>query len=114
MRDLVKVFKALSDPMRVRILKILEKKKMCVCELTEVLKIGQPSVSHHLKILKDAGLVIDLRNGLWIDYELSKENYNKYAPRILKLISSFLTDDARVIEDVKVAKKVNRNDICNK
>ncbi len=114
MRDLVKVLKALSDPMRVRIVKLLGQKKMCVCELTEVLSIGQPSVSHHLRILKDAGLVVDLRNGLWIDYELSEEKYNKYAPQLLKLISSWLTDDPKILHDKKAAKKVNREEICCK
>ena len=114
MRDLVKVLKALSDPMRIRIVKLLERKKMCVCELTEVLNIGQPSVSHHLRILKDSGLVVDLRNGLWIDYELSEEKYNKYAPQLLDLISSWLTDDPKILDDKKAAKKVNREEICCK
>jgi ArsR family transcriptional regulator len=114
MRDLVKVLKAISDPMRIRIVKLLERKKMCVCELTEVLNIGQPSVSHHLRILKDAGLVVDLRNGLWIDYELSEEKYNKYAPQLLELISSWLTDDPKILDDKKSAKKVNRVSICKR
>ncbi|UCD84621.1 MAG: winged helix-turn-helix transcriptional regulator [Deltaproteobacteria bacterium] len=114
MRDLVKVLKALSDPMRIRIVKLLEKKKMCVCELTEVLNIGQPSVSHHLRILKDAGLVVDLRDGLWIDYELSEEKYNKYASQLLDLISNCLTNDPKILDDLKAAKKVNREEICKR
>ena len=77
MRDIVDVFKALAEPIRIRILKMLEKKRMCVCELTAVLKVKQSSVSHHLKILKNAGFVIDIRDGLWIDYELEKKRLNK-------------------------------------
>jgi len=114
MRDLIKVLKALSNPTRIRIIKLLEKKRMCVCELTEVLKIGQPSVSHHLRILNDAGLVVDLRNGLWMDYELSKEKYNKYAPQLLELASSWLTDDSKILDDIKAAKKVKREEICKR
>ena len=83
MRDLVSVFKALADPTRLRIIKLLEKKSMCVCELTAVLKIKQSSVSHHLKILKDTGLVDDVRSGQWIDYELAIEKYNEYVPKLL-------------------------------
>ena len=52
MKDFIKVMKALSDPRRVKIVKMLQHKKMCVCEMREALDISQPSVSKHLKILK--------------------------------------------------------------
>lgn len=112
MRELIKVIKALSEPIRIRIIKMLEKKSMCVCELTSVLKIQQSSVSHHLKILKDAGLVDSIRNGQWIDYKLSKEKYNKYAPEFLDLISGFLNNDKKVMKDLSSAEKADRKDIC--
>lgn len=112
MRDLVSVFKALADPTRLRIIKLLEKKSMCVCELTAVLGIKQPSVSHHLGILKRAGLVEDIRNGQWIDYKLAKEKYNEYAPQVLKMLSGWLNKDPMVLKDLRKAKKVNRKDIC--
>lgn len=114
MRDLVKSFKALSDPVRIKILKLLEKKRMCVCELTEVLKIGQSNVSHHLKVLKEAGLVNDRKSGLWVDYELSKGEYNKYSPEVLKMISKVLNDNSEVLEDIKISTKVDREEICKK
>ncbi len=112
MRDLVAVLKALADPMRIRILKLLEKKRLCVCELTAVLKIKQSSVSHHLKILKDAGLVDDIRNGPWIDYELEKEQYNRYALELLEVLSGWLNSDSRIEKDLKSAQKVDRKEIC--
>lgn len=112
MRELAKVFKALSEPMRLRIIKMLEKESMCVCELTSVLKIQQSSVSHHLKILKDAGLVDYERSGQWIDYKLSKERYNRYALEVLDLISGFLNDDKKMMKDLNLAKKADRKDIC--
>lgn len=112
MRDLVSVFKGLADPTRLRIIKLLEKKKMCVCELTAVLKIKQSSVSHHLKILKDAGLVNDVRSGQWIDYELAIEEYNEYAPKLLEMLKVWLNNYPKIIGDLRVAKKVNRKDIC--
>ena len=112
MRNLIDVFKALSDPMRLRIIKMLEKKSMCVCELTSVLKIKQSSVSHHLKILKGAGLVNDVRSGQWVDYELAIEEYNEYAPKLLEMLTVWLNDYPKIIGDLRVAKKVNRKDIC--
>jgi len=112
MRELIKVFKALSDPARIRIIKLLEKKSMCVCELTRVLGAGQPNVSHHLGILKDAGLVNDVKDGLWVNYELSRDKYNKYAPKVLDLLSSLLNDDPGIGESIRKARKTRREDIC--
>ena len=57
MKKLIKVMKALSDPNRVKIIKILQHRIMCVCEIQAALKLAQPTVSKHLKILEEAGLV---------------------------------------------------------
>ena len=65
MKAFVKVMKALSDPNRVKIVKLLQQKVMCVCELQGALGISQPSVSKHLKILEEAGLVDYQKDGLW-------------------------------------------------
>ncbi len=114
MRDIVNVFKALSDPTRIRIIKLLQKRPMCVCELTSILGVGQPTVSHHLRILRDAGVLDSIRNGLWVEYEISKEKHNKYAADLLKLISKWLNDDPRIIEDLKIAKKTTKRGILYK
>jgi ArsR family transcriptional regulator len=112
MRVLIRVLKALADPTRMRILKLLERKKMCVCELTAVIGIRQSSISHHLKILRDAGLVDDIRNGLWIDYQLTKTHYNQYSPDLLEKIPEWLNDDETVLNDLKEAKKTERAKVC--
>jgi len=57
MKGFIKVTKALSDPNRVKMVKMLQKKEMCVCEIQAALEIAQPTVSKHLKILEEAGLV---------------------------------------------------------
>ena len=114
MRDLLIVFNALSDTTRIRILKLLEKRTMCVCELTAVLGIRQPSVSHHLKILKDAGLVEDIRNGQWIDYRLARKKHNEYAFFIQKMLLGWLNRDPKVLKDLRKAKKVRREKICKR
>jgi ArsR family transcriptional regulator len=66
-------FKALSDPHRLRILDRLRAGEKCVCDLTDVLGAGQSLLSFHLKTLKDAGLVVDRREGRWAYYELNVE-----------------------------------------
>jgi ArsR family transcriptional regulator len=67
------VFKALADPNRLRLLSIVkaaESGESCVCDLTEPLDLGQPTVSHHLKILVDAGLLHREKRGTWAYYSL--------------------------------------------
>jgi ArsR family transcriptional regulator len=114
MRDLILVLKAMADPTRIRILKMLEQKRMCVCELTAVLGIQQSSVSHHLRILKDAGLVVDMRHGAWIDYALAQTEYNEFAPALLKMARTWLHDDPLVKKDEKTTKQVDRKHLCNR
>ncbi|BCW37857.1 putative transcriptional regulator, ArsR family protein [Arthrobacter sp. StoSoilA2] len=67
------VFKALADPNRLRLLSIVKSAdggEACVCDLTEPLDLGQPTVSHHLKILVDAGLLHREKRGTWAYYSL--------------------------------------------
>ena len=62
-RDEVRVFKALSDPNRIRIMKLMLERELCLCEVREVLNLSNSTVSKHLSILRDAGLVLDSKNG---------------------------------------------------
>ena len=64
-------FRALSDPLRLRILDRLRGGERCVCELTDALDAGQSLLSFHLKTLKDADLVTDRRDGRWMHYALN-------------------------------------------
>ena len=68
-----KIFKALSDTSRLKILKLLSKRKMCVCEVMVALDMTQPVASHHLGILENAGLVEYERSGKWIFYNISNQ-----------------------------------------
>lgn len=70
MRDLLNIFKALSDETRLRILKLLEHGELCVCDITAALDMVQPKVSFHLSTLKGAGLLKDRREGRWMHYRL--------------------------------------------
>jgi len=70
MNNLVKTFKALSDPTRLRIVVLLLRRDLCVCELVAVLGMEQSRISHQLRILRAAGLVKDVRDGKWIIYHI--------------------------------------------
>ena len=69
----VRLFHALSDETRLRILEQLREGEQCVCELTDVFKTGQSRLSFHLRVLKDAGLVTDRPEGRWIYYSLNRD-----------------------------------------
>lgn len=70
MSELVTLFKALADPTRLRVLKLLGRGELCVCEIAAALAIEQPRLSFHLRILKQAGMVSVRRQERWILYRL--------------------------------------------
>jgi ArsR family transcriptional regulator len=107
-----KVFKALSDETRLRILKMLEARPLCVCEIQYVLKGSQPNVSHHLKTLADAGLVDSKRDGLWIAYRITDAPETPLHAAALALLRRSLKNDERVKKDRAVVKSVNRIEIA--
>lgn len=112
MRELMKTLKAVADKNRMRILKMLGQKIMCVCEMSAVLGITQPSVSKHLSILKNAGLISDERNGQWMDYFLCEDKINKYAPVILSNIKGWLNNDPGIKQDLRKIKTLKRGKLC--
>ncbi|RLB79754.1 MAG: transcriptional regulator [Deltaproteobacteria bacterium] len=111
MKTFVKVMKALSDPNRVKIVKLLQQKVMCVCELQAALGIGQPSVSKHLKILEEAGLVNFHKDGLWVNYYLADGRHSAYAASLLGNMKHWLNNDPQVAELVKKAPLLNREEL---
>lgn len=73
MKKFVRLMKALSDQNRVKIIAILEGRELCVCELTALLGVAQPTVSKHLRILEDTGFVSFRKEGNWIIYRLNPD-----------------------------------------
>ena len=111
MNDLEKILKILGDKNRLRILKLLEKKKMCVCELAAVLGITQPSVSRHLRKLKMLNLIGEEQDSLWSNYYLRRP-VHIYSQKIMGQIRQWLNDDEVVLTDRRKAGKIHRTKIC--
>jgi len=88
MKQTVKVFKAISDPTRLRILLLLLQRELCVCELTAILEMKQSRISHQLRVLRNVDLVEDIRDGKWIIYRVSEDK-----KKDLNLIFDCLTGD---------------------
>jgi len=112
MKELDIIFKALADINRVRILKLLQKQKMCVCELAFVLGVTQPCVSKHLKKLISSGLVASEQDGYWTNYYLATGN--QYARSLLGNLRYWLNGDSVIKEDRRKAGKADRKKLCCK
>lgn len=110
MREALKVTKALADETRLRILKILELRPFCVGELTVILQRAQSTVSKHLAILKDAGLIEDCRDGLWVNYQLCKNSFNPHAMEALRIINTWLNEDQVTAQDRERGITVKKED----
>lgn len=102
------VAKAVADPSRVRILKLLEGGELCVCQLTTVLGLAPATVSKHLSFLKVAGLLQQRRDGKWVHYRLAERTLNAYAPQFLEVLRASLADDPTIAEDRLLLARVNR------
>lgn len=111
MKATAKLFKALSDVTRLRILKMLEHRPLCVCEIQYVLKGSQPNVSHHLKTLAEAGLLESKKEGLWVSYRLAKDGLPRAHASALALVRRALADDPVVRKDREIVRSVNRIEI---
>lgn len=112
MRNLAKTFQALSDTNRIRILKMLEIRPLCVCEISEILNLANSTVSKHLSLLRDSGFIIDEKEGRWVNYRLIQDVDNEYVTNLLPLLSSWLPDDNTVKQDRHRVTEVDRNIIC--
>lgn len=96
MKSFTRIMKALSDPNRVRVLKLLQTRELCVCEIQEFLQLAQSTVSKHMKTLEDAGLVERERRGTWIIYSLADTRNEKYGTELLALLKGWLEDDKQL------------------
>ncbi|MBT2731768.1 metalloregulator ArsR/SmtB family transcription factor [Carnobacterium sp. ISL-102] len=84
--DYAKIAKALSEPKRVKILDMLSCGKMCACDILEHFDFTQPTLSHHIKILVEAGLVTSVKNGTWHYYSNNEEVANQYIQETVQLL----------------------------
>jgi ArsR family transcriptional regulator len=109
MHELTKLFKALSDPNRLRILKMLEIKPLCVCEITEVLQLATSTVSKHLSILRDAGFINDARDGKWINYILRTNNKSLV---LFPIVAEWLKSEEIIKQDLKKLQYIDRTVLC--
>jgi len=112
-RKTINIFRALADPSRIRILKMLEQRELCVCEIREVLDLSTSTVSKHLTLLRDAGLILDRKEGKWVNFRLNPARSEALVQPILALLKNGLTDEREIVQDKEKVKKVDRNKLCS-
>ena len=109
-----KLFKALSDPNRLRILKMLQTKSLCVCEITDVLRLATSTVSKHLSILKSTGFIIETKDGKWVNYLINPRPSDARISSVLSTLDFWISDDQMIISDKQKVQKVDRNEVCSR
>jgi ArsR family transcriptional regulator len=90
MQAFIQVMKALSDPSRTRIIKLLQRNGLCVCDITKRIGLAQPTISKHLKQLESAGLVVSHRSGKTVLYRIAGDDQNPYAAVLLGHLAQWL------------------------
>jgi len=102
MQELLNIFKALSEETRLRIVKLLERGELCVCDIVAALNMVQPKVSFHLAALKEAGFIKDRKQGRWTYYSLDESDLLKrfLLFSVLERISrETVAEDSKRLED---------------
>jgi ArsR family transcriptional regulator, arsenate/arsenite/antimonite-responsive transcriptional repressor len=89
------LFHALSDPTRLELLERLKTGEQCVCDLTDVMRTGQSRLSFHLKVLKDAGLILDRREGRWMYYSINRETLDELEEVVMEMKQEAKSSSAR-------------------
>jgi ArsR family transcriptional regulator len=112
MKAFLKVMKALSDPNRVKMVKMLQRRVMCVCEIQAALGLAQSTASKHLKILEEAGLIACAKEGLWVNYRPDDGSASPYAANLLGNLRHWLDDDPEVAPLLERLPNIRREDIC--
>jgi ArsR family transcriptional regulator, arsenate/arsenite/antimonite-responsive transcriptional repressor len=114
MKAFLAVMKALSDPNRVRILKMLQQRNLCVCEIKAALGVAQPTASKHLKVLERAGLVQSEKDGLWVNYHLSDGAANPFVATLLGNLRHWLEEEPDIVRIKEMLPCLNREQLCAK
>lgn len=113
MENLLDFFGILSDETRLRIVAILSRKELCVCEMCEILELSQPKVSRHLSKLRDTGLVKDERQGQWIFYYLNMQD-ELMKQIIQKVVENSSMYPVLKTDAEKLEKKLSERRMCNR
>jgi DNA-binding transcriptional ArsR family regulator len=115
MKEFLAVTKALSDESRVRAIAALKGGELCVCQIVELLGLAPSTVSKHMAVLHQAGLVETRKDGRWIYYRIAKDSDQPCVRDAVAMTLDCLAGDGRIRDDVarlKCIRNLNREELC--
>lgn len=117
MLEILNITKALSDENRVRTLLMLTEGELCACQIIELLTLAPSTVSKHMSILRQAGLVEARKQGRWMHYSLAGKNASKESQQVIRWVISNLENDPKIVEDRKRLQnllKIDKGKLCRR
>jgi ArsR family transcriptional regulator len=112
MKKTIKLLKALSETQRLRILALLFEKELCVCEINEIIGFSPATISQHLSILSEAGLLKTQKVQKWVFYSIDWDSMDESTKQILNLVISEIKKDLTILKDLEELKKTNLKSTC--
>jgi ArsR family transcriptional regulator len=114
MDEFIRVMKSLSDGNRVKIIKMLQQRSLCACEIQAALGISELTALSHLKNLEEAGLITSRKEAPWVNYYLADGSGSPYAALMLASLHHWLIDDAAISDLMTALRFIHRDNICKK
>ena len=113
-KSTTRVIKGLSDENRLRIMGLLDSRKdLCVCEITAIIGLSQPTISSHLKLLESAGLIDHKKDGLWVNYSISSQ-IDPDIKAVLGGVLSAIRKSKTVKDDIRRLSRIDREKLCSR
>lgn len=106
MQEILEILKVLSDEVRLKIVYLLSKNELCVCELMEALNMSQSRISNHLRILRDTRIIKSKREGKWIFYSLAKNTIDKGVKDIIGAIVEKIDEEDYLSREKNITEKL--------
>ena len=114
LKTITKAIKAISDENRMRIIGLLDSRDdLCVCEITAIIGLSQPTISSHLKLLESAGLIDHKKDGLWVNYSISGD-MDPDIKVILDGVIPAIRKSKTVKDDIRKLSRVDRDKLCSR
>jgi len=110
MRDFLRVTRALADPNRVRVLLALRRGELCVCQVTELLGLAPSTMSKHLSILHQAGLIESRKSERWVYYRLPRPPESRVAREAIQWVRQSLAGSAEAADDSRRLRRILKTD----
>ena len=113
-KNYIKILKAMGDPARLKLLKILSEKELCVCEIEEVMNMKQTTVSQQIRRLKEANLVIERKEGRWSYYSIDRITFDEFMESFKEFFVLPIQTQREFLQEYKEIEEVSQKEVSRK